>query len=154
MSTTFVGGKLKLKGGVDPTQLKGGVKKKKKKKDKRKEEEEALAVVPADGGAEGATEAAAAGEGGDQQQQDAPGGSKLPPGAVKVTREGVVLDPSAVEDRRTEAEKRADAHFLKYEEQRARKAAAKSHRERIKELNEKLATLTEHHDLFRISYTA
>lgn len=211
MSTTFVGGKLKLKGGVDPTQLKGGVKKKKKKKDKRKEEEEALAVVPADGGAEGATEAAAAGEGGDQQQQvgvpaeqngppgwgaarawmqpvpcrartrmlfqgaclgndlgvprpvplpphptppipthppiptttsmrraappppprhhqDAPGGSKLPPGAVKVTREGVVLDPSAVEDRRTEAEKRADAHFLKYEEQRARKAAAKSHR--------------------------
>lgn len=66
MSTTFVGGKLKLKGGLDPKQLKGGVKK--KKKDKRKEED-ALAVVPADGGAEGATEAAAAGEGGDQQQQ-------------------------------------------------------------------------------------
>ncbi|KAL4457879.1 hypothetical protein ABPG75_012744 [Micractinium tetrahymenae] len=152
MSTTFVGGKLKLKGGVDPTQLKGGIKKK-KKKDKQKEE--ALAVVPADGGAEQATEAAAGGEGGDQQQQqDAPGGSKLPPGAVKVTREGIVLDPSAVEDRRTEAEKKADAHFLKYEEQRARKAAAKSHRDRVKELNEKLATLTEHHDLFRISYTA
>lgn len=60
--------------------------------------------------------------------QDAPGGSKLPPGVVEVTREGVVLDPAAVEDRRTEAEKKADAHFLKYEEQRARKAAAKSHR--------------------------
>ncbi|KAL4424981.1 hypothetical protein ABPG77_002866 [Micractinium sp. CCAP 211/92] len=140
MSTTFVGGKLKLKGGLDPKQLKGGVKKK-KKKDKRKEED-ALAVVPADGGAEGATEAAAAGEGGDQQQQDSPGGSKLPPGAVKVTREGIVLDPNAVEDRRTEAEKRAEAHFLKYEEQRARKAASKSHRDRVKELNEKLATLT------------
>lgn len=60
--------------------------------------------------------------------QDSPGGSKLPPGAVKVTREGIVLDPNAVEDRRTEAEKRAEAHFLKYEEQRARKAASKSHR--------------------------
>lgn len=39
-----------------------------------------------------------------------------------------MLDPSAVADRRTEAEKRAEAHFLKYEEQRAKKAAAKSHR--------------------------
>ena len=46
-----------------------------------------------------------------------------------------MLDPAAVQDRRTEAEKRAEAHFLKYEEQRARKSAAKSHRERIKELN-------------------
>lgn len=65
MSTTFVGGKLKLKGGVDPTQLKGGVKKKKKKsKEKAAAEETALAVVPADG-----SEApASGGEGGDQQQ--------------------------------------------------------------------------------------
>ena len=77
-----------------------------------------------------------------------------------------------------------DAHFAKYEEERAKKAAGKSHRERIKvrvgwgaawrviyavrrrlklvlarvpdpqDLNEKLANLTEHHDLFRISYTA
>jgi hypothetical protein len=62
---------------------------------------------------------------------------------VKATREGAVLDPSAVTDRRTEAEKKADEHFLKSEEMRARKAAAKSHRERIKELNEKLANLTE-----------
>lgn len=54
---------------------------------------------------------------------------------VKATPEGVVLDPTAQADRRTEAEKRAEAHFLKYEEQRAKKAAAKSHRERIKELN-------------------
>jgi len=104
---------------------------------------------------------------------------------VKATKEGVVLDPSAVADRRTEAEKKASAwegawaafpplwegwplrwsccqlrhapvctvppapprpsntihkqaeeHFLKYEAQRAKKIASKSHRERIKELNE------------------
>ena len=54
-----------------------------------------------------------------------------------------MLDPSAVVDRRTEAEKKAEAHYLKYEEQRAKKAASKSHRERIKDLNEKLANLTE-----------
>lgn len=57
--STFVGGKLKLKGGIDPSQLKGGVKKKKKKAAAA----DALAVVPADG------EAAAGGAGGDQQAQ-------------------------------------------------------------------------------------
>ena len=57
--STFVGGKLKLKGGVDPSQLKGGVKKKKKKAAAA----DALAVVPADG------DAAAGGAGGDQQAQ-------------------------------------------------------------------------------------
>ena len=34
------------------------------------------------------------------------------------------------------------AHFLKYQDARARKDSAKSHRERIKDLNDKLATLT------------
>lgn len=58
--STFVGGKLKLKGGIDPSQLKGGVKKKKKKAAAA----DALAVVPADGDA-----AAAGGSGGDQQAQ-------------------------------------------------------------------------------------
>lgn len=56
---SFVGGKLKLKGGIDPSQLKGGVKKKKKKAAAA----DALAVVPADG------EAADGGAGGDQQTQ-------------------------------------------------------------------------------------
>ncbi len=32
--------------------------------------------------------------------------------------------------------KQAEEHFLKYEAQRAKKIASKSHRERIKELNE------------------
>ncbi|EFN58485.1 expressed protein [Chlorella variabilis] len=136
--STFVGGKLKLKGGVDVSQLKGGVKKKKKKSAAAAD---AQAIVPADGDQQAQQDAATAGgEGGDQQQHQG-----------KVTKDGVVLDPSAVVDRRTEAEKKAEAHYLKYEEQRAKKAASKSHRERIKDLNEKLANLTE---IFRISYTA
>jgi len=59
----------------------------------------------------------------------------------------------ALKDTRTEAEKRREAHMSKYEKQRAQKAASKSHRERIKELNDKLATLTEHHDIPRVSYS-
>ena len=56
-------------------------------------------------------------------------------------------------DTRTEAEKKFEKHALKYAQERAKKAASKSHRERIKELNDKLATLTEHHDIPRISYS-
>lgn len=51
--------------------------------------------------------------------------------------------PPPAEDRRTEAEKKAEAHAARHEEARIRKMAAKSHRERIAELNEKLSTLTE-----------
>ena len=56
-------------------------------------------------------------------------------------------------DTRTEAEKRFEAHAEKYEMQRVKKLAAKSHREKIKELNEKLATMTEHQDIPRVSYS-
>lgn len=47
-----------------------------------------------------------------------------------MTPDGLVLDPEAAApaDRRTEAEKKHEEHMLKYEEARARKAAAKSHR--------------------------
>lgn len=72
---------------------------------------------------------------------------------VATTKDGVVLDPAAVADRRTAAEKRAEEHFLKYEEVRNRKAAAMSHRERIRDLNEKLSNLTEHNAIFNVSYT-
>jgi hypothetical protein len=55
--STFVGGKLKLKGGVDPTQLnKAGVKKKKKRAAAAAAAADAQAIVPVDGG-----------DGGDQQ---------------------------------------------------------------------------------------
>jgi protein FAM32A len=43
--------------------------------------------------------------------------------------------------------------MMKYERERAKKAASKSHRQRIEELNSKLANLTEHHDLPKISYS-
>jgi hypothetical protein len=55
--STFVGGKLKLKGGVDPTQLNNaGVKKKKKRAAAAAAAADAQAIVPVDGG-----------DGGDQQ---------------------------------------------------------------------------------------
>lgn len=128
---SFVGGKLKLKGGVDLSQLKGGVKKKKKKAKSSPAAAQEQALVVAEGG-EGEEQA---------QQQDGEGGDLA--AQAGQTTEGVPLDPAAVKDRRTAAEKKADEHFMKYEEQRARKLASKSHRERIKELNERLATETE-----------
>lgn len=121
---SFVGGKLKLKGGTDLL----GVKKKKKKKQPTE-----IVAAEADGAKEIAAEDAAAKE-------------AAPPA------EGV-SGSAAAEDRRTEAEKRFEAHLAKFEEARLKKAAAKSHRERVKEMNEKLSTLTEHHDLPRISYS-
>jgi protein FAM32A len=110
--------------GVEP--VKGG-KKKKGRKEKRAGEGEELALAAAADGSEAA--AAAAG-----------GGSGAPA-------------PAAV-DRRTEAEKRHDAVLATREDARAAKVAAKSHRERIREMNERLASETEHFDLFRTSYTA
>ena len=117
---SFTGGKLTLKGGVDPLKL-TKKNKKKKKKMKDKDLDAVLNVVD----------------------------DEVPP----VQDTPVVENTPVVEDRRTEAEKRRDAHMRKYEEERARKAAAKSHRQRIEEFNSKLATLTEHHDIPKISYS-
>ncbi len=112
---SFTGGKLTLKGGIDPLKLKKKNKKKKKKGNDLEVSVQAVDVT-----------------------EDA-----MPP----------VENAPVVEDRRTEAEKRRDAHMMKYEEERAKKAAAKSHRQRIEEFNSKLATLTEHHDIPKISYS-
>ncbi|GLC41597.1 hypothetical protein PLESTB_000698200 [Pleodorina starrii] len=124
---SFVGGKLKLKGG-EPLKTGGGVKKKKKK-----QEEKALA----------AASGAPAQEPAQAERDD---------DAEKTRRaiQGYELDPNAVEDRRTEAEKRFDARFRKVEEQMCTKAAAKSHRERVKDFNEYLAKLSEHHDIPKV----
>lgn len=111
VTMSFVGGKLKLKGGVEVP--KAG--KKKSKKSKTKIETNIHAQ--------------------DIKSGDVPAASKD-------------------SDRRTAAEKRFEEHQLKYEAERLKVAASKSHREKVKELNEKLSTLTEHNDLFRISYTA
>lgn len=131
-----VGGKLKFKGGKEPPRA-GGIKKK-KKKDK----------VAADGSKELVVTEAAGGENG----MSAADAGKVEP---KRTADGVVLaQPDPTADRRTEAEKKLDAHFSKYEAERAKKEAGKSHRDKIRDLNEKLASMTEHYDLFRVSYTA
>lgn len=131
---SFVGGKLKLKGGEV---VKAGGKKKKRPKTTG---DELVAIGIDDAKDKGSQQ---------QRQQEEPG-------VLARTSEGVVLDPAAqaTQDRRTEAEKKYEAHTLRYAELRAKKDASKSHRERIKELNDKLATMTEHHDIFRISYTA
>lgn len=127
---SFVGGKLKLKGDAGLP----GVKKKKKKDDTSKQ----VVVV---------SEEAGDGVGGKElsliESKDT--SSSIPPPSDISNAVGV--------DRRTEAEKRFEEHVLKFEEQRLKKAAQKSHRQRIKELNEKLSTLTEHHDIPRISYS-
>jgi protein FAM32A len=53
-------------------------------------------------------------------------------------------------DRRTEAQKRHDAATAEREAARVAALAAKSHRERVAEFNEKLAALSEHHDIPKV----
>ena len=114
---SFVGGKLSLKGG-EPLKSAGGVKKKKKK-----------SKPPAD-------------EGGGGDGKGGEGGS-----GAKASLAGTPLAPPAEgEDRRTEAQKRHDAKVAKLEEERLRKMATKGYRERVKDSNEHLASLSEHHD--------
>lgn len=125
---SFVGGKLKLKGGTDLP----GVKKKKKKK-------QPTEILAAESNGEKETAAEGAAKEAARQSEGGSGSAAAP--------------APAAEDRRTEAEKRFEAHLAKFEDARLKKAAAKSHRERVKEMNEKLSTLTEHHDLPRISYS-
>lgn len=132
MSSGFVGGKLKLKGG-DPK----GISKKKKKKST---DAAALALATA-GSGEAAAEGGAAAEG-------AQAGSGAEP--VK-TKDGYILPaPSANEDRRTEAQKRHDERVRKLEEEQLRKMATKGYRDRVKDFNEHLASLSEHHDIPKV----
>eukprot|EP00878_Enallax_costatus_P000817 GHUV01000942.1.p1 GENE.GHUV01000942.1~~GHUV01000942.1.p1 ORF type:complete len:126 (+),score=45.09 GHUV01000942.1:257-634(+) len=121
---SFVGGKLKLKGG-DP--LKGGVKKKKKKSSNAE-----LALANTEVGGEGEDKATTAAE------------------PIK-TKDGYILPvPAAATDRRTEAEKRHDERLRKLEEERLRKQATKGYRDRVKDFNEHLASLSEHHDIPKV----
>jgi protein FAM32A len=128
----FVGGKLKLKGG-DPK----GVTKKKKKKSTGSEA--ALALATAGSGEAGTAEAAE--------------GAQAAAAAEPVkTKDGYILPaPSAAQDRRTEAQKRHDERLRKLEEERLRKMATKGYRDRVKDFNEHLASLSEHHDIPKVS---
>lgn len=122
---SFTGGKLKLKGGLTAS---GGVKKLKKKK-KKKEREEGEEK----GG--GASESGV--EVGGERLGETPDGFKLPA-------------PKVEDDRRTEAERIYDEKMNKREEDQIRRLAEKSHRERVKDFNEYLAKLTEHHDIPKV----
>ncbi|KAF6251425.1 hypothetical protein COO60DRAFT_1560262 [Scenedesmus sp. NREL 46B-D3] len=126
--STFVGGKLKLKGG-DP--VKGGVKKKKKKSSGSE-----LALTSS------------------LQEQDPAGtaGEDKPKAAEPVkTKDGFILPDRPKEaDRRTEAEKKHAARVAKLEEERLRKQATKGYRDRVKDFNEHLASLSEHHDIPKV----
>lgn len=127
----FVGGKLKLKGG-DPK----GVTKKKKKKSTGSEAALALATAGSGDAADGVE------------------GSKTAAAEPVKTRDGFVLPaPSATEDRRTEAQKRHDERVRKLEEERLRKLAVKGYRDRVKDFNEHLAGLSEHHDIPKVGCT-
>lgn len=117
---SFVGGKLKLKGG-EPLKATGAVKKKKKK------------PPPSELVRHGS-------------DPTSPKGNE-----PKKTLEGYALpelDPA--EDRRTAAEKKRDDKMRKLEEERLKKMAAKGYRDRVKEFNEHLASLSEHHDIPKV----
>ncbi|GAX73940.1 hypothetical protein CEUSTIGMA_g1390.t1 [Chlamydomonas eustigma] len=121
---SFTGGQLKLKGGNLP-----GVKKKKRK-------ETTSLVALDDANADGASPSTLT----SSKSED-----------LKKALHGYSLqEPSENEDRRTAAEKKYDEHMKKLEAERLKKMAAKSHRERIKEFNDHLTNLSEHHDIPKV----
>jgi protein FAM32A len=69
---------------------------------------------------------------------------------MQKTEDGVYLEHQPDADRRTEAEKRYDEYLLKRESEKVKKLAAKSHREKVKDFNEYLEKLTEHHDIPKV----
>ena len=78
---------------------------------------------------------------------------EVPSGAQEVTEtsEGYVLPPPAEEeDRRTPAEKRYEERMIQKEVEKAKTQVLKSHREKVREFNEYLAHLTEHHDIPKV----
>ena len=134
----FTGGKLSFKGGVGPA-----VKKKSKSKSKKKADAEKV-----DGGVV-ATDAAEA----PQAAAEAPQAAAEAPDALVLLQQHEKQQPVDAADTRTDAEKRREAHMAKYEKERAKKAASKSHRERIAEMNKYLEGLSEHHDIPKTSYS-
>ncbi len=78
---------------------------------------------------------------------------EVPSGAQQVTEtsEGYVLPPPAEEeDRRTPAEKRYEERVIQREVEKAKTQVLKSHREKVRDFNEYLAHLTEHHDIPKV----
>merc|ERR1712216_599810 len=116
-----------LKGVGDVT---GGTKKKKKKKKKKRRKEKAANAV--------------VGEivDGERAEEVYDGESTL--GYVIRDEDG----PPA--DRRTKAERRYEQTVAQRELEAVKKAAGTTHRERVKDFNEKLASMSEHHDIPKV----
>jgi len=69
------------------------------------------------------------------------------------TADGVVIEAEhqdAPLDRRTPAQRRHDEILVAREKERTAKMASKSHRDRVREFNEYLGALTEHHDIPKV----
>ncbi|CEG01145.1 Protein of unknown function DUF1754, eukaryotic [Ostreococcus tauri] len=71
--------------------------------------------------------------------------------ATATTTEGDERGTGDVGDRRTEAEKAYEEAYRKQHEARlVRELASKSHKDKVREFNEKLSKMSEHHDLPKI----
>jgi protein FAM32A len=121
---SFVGGKLNLKGGLP------GVGKDKRKKKKKTEKGKDKAAAAEEG-----TLALVA-----EREDGAPGGGSADAAAP----------PPPRADTRTDAQKRHDAALAAREAARIRLLAAQSHRERVADFNDKLAAMSEHHDIPKV----
>ena len=125
--SSFVGGKLKLKGGVGAVK-KDKRKRKRKEKNAKQDDDHRLPTINED----------AVDNNIDNNNN----------------RNDSEKPSSLTRDTRTDAEKRFEERQKKLEEERLRKAASLSHKEKVKAFYERLASQSEHNDLFRTSYTA
>ena len=78
---------------------------------------------------------------------------ELKPAAQAETADGTVIEAEhqdAALDRRTPAQRRHDEILVAREKERTAKMASKSHRDRVREFNEYLGALTEHHDIPKV----
>ncbi|KAI4528322.1 DUF1754-domain-containing protein [Schizophyllum commune Loenen D] len=124
-----IGGSLKLKGGV----VEGGiVKKKKKSKHKSKSTESEV-----DAERKRVKELLL------KNDDDGPS----PSGSG---RNSPAVGGSSSVDRRTDAEKRFEEIQRRRLQQKVAKLAGKTHKERVQQFNEKLESLSEHHDIPKV----
>lgn len=71
-------------------------------------------------------------------------------GGERSEHEGEEVEAGQEEDHRTAAEKKYDEALGRVEARRLQKEAVMSHRERVQNFNEKLASLTEHYDIPKV----
>lgn len=73
-----------------------------------------------------------------------------PSAELRQAIEGYSLEGQQAQDRRTETERKHEERLRKLEVERLKKIAGKSHKEKVKEFNDKLASLSEHHDIPKV----